>query len=73
MLTILFCICMFGIAEREKRNAWAWAVVTAAFSVAWQLLLLPGYWGAVAGLVSAFVLMTYCNIKYPVKKGPHLG
>lgn len=36
-------------------------------------MLFPGYWGAVCGLVSAIALMTYMNMKYPVKKGPHLS
>jgi NADH:ubiquinone oxidoreductase subunit K len=72
MLTIFFCICMFGIAEREKRSGWVWALIMMALSVSFQLLLFPGYWGAVCALVSAFVLMTYMNMKHPVKKGPFL-
>lgn len=73
MLTIFFCICMFGIAEREKRSGWVWVAITLALSASFQLLLFPGYWGAVCGLVSAIALMTYMNMKHPVRKGPHLS
>ncbi len=73
MLTIFFCVCMYGIAQREKRHGWLWAVITAALSACVQLLLLPGYWGAVTGLVAAYALMTYMNVRHPVKKGPFLG
>ena len=69
MLTVLFAMAIAGMAEREKRSPWIWGLLTAALSASIQTLLIPGYFGAVLGLLSAFALMTYANIKKPVKKG----
>jgi len=69
MLTILFAVAIAGMAEREKRNPWIWGSLTALLSAGIQTLLLPGYWGAVLGLILAFAAMTWANFKYPVKKG----
>ena len=63
---------MAGIAEREKRRGWLWGLLTALLSAGLQVTFIPGYWGAVLGLLAAFALMTYANIKYPVNKGPIL-
>jgi hypothetical protein len=69
MLTALFAIAIAGMAEREKRSPWIWGFLTAALSACIQTFLIAGYFGAVLGLFAAFGLMTYANIKYPVKKG----
>jgi hypothetical protein len=70
MLTLLFSMAMAGMAEREKRSPWIWGFLTALISASIQTFLIAGYWGAVLGLFAAFGLMTWANIKYPVKKGP---
>ncbi|MEY4641023.1 MAG: hypothetical protein RLZZ227_1017 [Pseudomonadota bacterium] len=73
MLTILFAVAIAGMAEREKRRAWLWGLLTALLSASIQTFLIAGYWGAVLGLIAAFSLMTYANFKYPVNKGPTLS
>lgn len=72
MLTILFSIAMASIARRERRRAWLWGMLTFTISIVIQTQLVPGYWGAVLGLLLSFALMTWANIKYPVDKGPML-
>ncbi len=69
MLSVLFAIAVAGMATHEKRRGWLWGMLTFALSGSIQTLLISGYWGAVLGLLSAIALMTYANIKYPVKKG----
>jgi hypothetical protein len=69
MLTLLFAIAIAGMAEREKRSPWIWGALTALISASIQTLVIAGYFGAVLGLLAAIALMTYANIKYPVKKG----
>jgi hypothetical protein len=69
MLTVLFAVAIAGMATHEKRSPWIWGFLTALLSAGIQIFLIAGYWGAVLGLLSAFALMTYANIKYPVKKG----
>ena len=73
MLTLFFSICMYKIAEREKRRPWLWGALTFAVSAAIQHLLIAGYWGAVAGLMVSFGAMTAANIWRPVGKGPFPG
>lgn len=73
MLTILFAIAIAGMAERDKRRGWLWGLVAALLSAAIQTFVISGYWGAVLGLLAAFALMTYANIRYPVKREPTLG
>jgi NADH:ubiquinone oxidoreductase subunit 6 (subunit J) len=72
MLTLLFSICMYQIAEREKRRGWLWGSGTFAWSALLQYVVVAGYWGAVLGLLSSYAAMTYANIKYPVNKGPFI-
>ncbi len=69
LLTILFALAMAGIAEREKRRSWLWGLLTALISFIIQTTLIGGYFGAVLAFFVAFGLMTYANIKKPVKKG----
>lgn len=73
MLTLFFSICMYRIAEHEKRRGWLWALLTFTISASLQHALELGYWGAVLGLASAYGLMTVLNIYRPVRKGPFLG
>jgi asparagine N-glycosylation enzyme membrane subunit Stt3 len=60
---------MAGIAEREKRRPWLWGLLTALISFIVQTTLIGGYFGAVLSFFIAFGLMTYANIRKPVKKG----
>ena len=60
---------MAGIAEREKRRGWLWGLLTALISFLIQTTLIGGYFGAVLAFFVAIGLMTYANIKMPVKKG----
>ena len=69
MLTIFFAIAVAGMAEREKRRGWLWGLIAALLSAGIQVTLVQGYWGAVLGLFASIALMTYANIKKPVKKG----
>ena len=69
MLTVLFAIAVAGMARHEKRSPWIWGLLTALASGLIQTTLVPGYWGAVLGLLVGVGLMTYANFKYPVKKG----
>lgn len=73
MLTLLFSISMYQIAEYEKRRGWIWGPSTFAASGLLQNLLIAGYWGAVSGFVLSFSAMTYMKMKYPVNKGPTLS
>lgn len=72
MLTLLFSISMYGIAEREKRRGWIWGPATFIVSALIQQFLIAGYWGAVLGFFTVFAAMTVAIIKHPVKKGPFL-
>jgi hypothetical protein len=69
MLTVFFAIAVAGMAEREKRRGWLWGLISALLSASIQYTLVQGYWGAVLGLLASIALMTYVNIKKPVKKG----
>ena len=72
MLTVLFCICMYRIAQLEKRRGWLWALITALASVTLQTALGLAYWGAVSGLLLAYGAMAIANARNPVRKGPFL-
>lgn len=72
MLTVLFCICIYRIAEHEKRRGWLWASFTALCSVFLQLVLHLGYWGAASAVILTYAAMVLVNIKRPVNKGPFL-
>ena len=63
MLLILLCICIYRIAEFEKRRGWVWAGITFFLVVLLQSVL---------GVVLAFIFMTLANMYKPVKKGPFL-
>lgn len=69
LITIMFAIAMAGIAERERRRGWLWGLITALISYVIQTFLIGGYFGAVLAFFAAIALMTYANIKKPVKKG----
>ncbi|HEY0961243.1 MAG TPA: hypothetical protein VGE69_02695 [Pseudomonadales bacterium] len=72
MLSIFFAVAMAGIAQRDKRRPWLWGPLTFMLSALIQMTLVQGYWGAVLGLLGSFALMTWANIRYPVKRGPTL-
>ena len=63
MMLVLLCMCMYRIAEIEKRRGWVWA-----FIALFLIILLQSVWG----YVLAFVFMTMANIYRPVNKGPFL-
>jgi hypothetical protein len=73
MLSIFFGICIYGMAEREKRRGWLWGPGYYMLSALVQTTLIQGYWGAVLSLVLAIATMTWANMKYPVKKGPFVS
>ena len=63
MMLVLLCMCMYRIAELEKRRGWLWA-----FIALFMVMLFQSVWG----YVLAFVLMLLADIYRPVKKGPFL-
>lgn len=73
MLTLLFSISMWQIAEYEKRRGWIWGPCTFCGSGLLQTFLISGYWGAVLGFLLSFSFMTYVKMKFPVNKGPTLS
>jgi len=63
MMLILLCMCMYRIAELDKRRGWVWASITFFLVVLLQSVL---------GVVLTFILMIVANIYKPVNKGPFL-
>jgi hypothetical protein len=63
MMLILLCMCMYRIAELDKRRGWVWASITFFLIVLLQSVL---------GVVLTFILMILANIYRPVNKGPFL-
>ncbi len=63
MMLVMLCMCMYRIAEIERRRGWLWAFI--AFMCMSLVQSAFGY-------LLAFILMILANIYKPVNKGPFL-
>lgn len=73
LLLILFSVCIYRVAELDRRRGWLWAAINVIVTVLISQLIVSAYFSSVAGLLLSFALMTAANIYKPVKKGPFLS
>lgn len=68
LVTIVFAMFFFRVAESENRRGWLWGPMSAAIVIVGRLFLGWGYFSIFLCQILVYVAMTVANLVAPVER-----